>query len=75
MSTAGMKEFEEALRAIDVARVRAVLESDPGVRESIDAPILDFGAPAVVWAASTLNEELLETLVEFGADIDARSHA
>ncbi len=68
-----MREFIDALRAIDPPRVRRVLEADPEVRASIDAPVLDFGSPPIVWAASTLNEELIETLVEFGADIDARS--
>ena len=68
-----LEEFTAAVRAIDPARVRRVVESDSRVRGSIDAPVFDFGAPAIVWAAGTKNVELLRTLVELGADVDARS--
>lgn len=64
-----------AIRGNDGALVRAVLARHPSLREKIDEPLpgLAFDAPAVVAASHRENREMMEALLEAGADINARS--
>jgi ankyrin repeat protein len=64
-------EFVEAVGAGQTARVRTLLTTTPAVRPYIDRPLFPFGAPAVVAAKD--DREMVATLLEFGADINARS--
>ncbi len=68
----GRKEqFVQAVLDADADAVRAVLEADPATRDKIDAPWLPFDSPAIVHVAG--NRELTDVLLEFGADVNAKS--
>lgn len=53
--------------------MRALLASDPWLREHIDEPWGYFDAPALVEASSRGDAEIMRVLVEAGADVNARS--
>lgn len=76
MRRAGLTEifgqFAQAVRRGDTARVRELLETTPPLAERINDPVIDFDAPAVVVAAGC-NREVLDVLLEHGADINATS--
>ncbi len=65
--------FREAVEAEDVARVRRLLHRYPSVREAIDEPAFSFAQPALVFASFRTNPELMNALLDGGADVDARS--
>jgi Ankyrin repeats (many copies)/Ankyrin repeat len=64
-------EFVNAVKAQDAAKVRSLLTNAPALRGHIDRPLFHFGAQAVINA--TNNREIVDTLLEFGANINARS--
>jgi hypothetical protein len=64
-------EFAEAVEAQDAARVRTLLAASSALGRHIDKPLFHFGAQAILTARN--NRELVETLLEFGANINARS--
>jgi ankyrin repeat protein len=63
--------FDIAVRAGDAERARSILAADAGVRAQIDAPRFDFDSPAIHQAKKHL--PLVDVLLEYGADINARS--
>jgi len=65
-------ELVEAVKAEDAPRVRTLLASTPALRQHIDRPLLHFGAQAIIAAKN--NRLIVDTLLEFGANINARSH-
>ena len=65
--------FIEAVRNEDVKTVKTLLENDPVLAAHINEPWLDFDAPAIVFAASRGNRELIDVLLAAGADIDVKS--
>ncbi|MGI8782459.1 MAG: ankyrin repeat domain-containing protein [Acidobacteriota bacterium] len=64
-------EFVEAVRAQDAAKVRTLLANTPALRPHIDRPLFSFGGQAILAAKN--NRQVAETLLEFGANINARS--
>lgn len=64
-------EFVEAVNARDGAKVRTLLATAPTLRPHIDRPLFPFGAPAILAAKD--DREMVDALLEFGADINARS--
>ncbi len=60
-----------AFQARDVAAVRRVFQRHPELRAQVDAPVFAFDSPAIVAYANNL--PMLEVLLEFGADPNARS--
>jgi hypothetical protein len=64
-------EFVEAVEAQDAARVRTLLVNTPALGAHIDRPLFHFGGQAIVAAKN--NRPMVETLLEFGANINARS--
>lgn len=66
-----LRAFEAAVRALDVAAVRQILERSPEILERVNDPIFDFGQRATHVAAN--QPELLEFLLRSGADINLRS--
>lgn len=64
-------EFVAAVKAEEAVAVRALLANAPALRRYIDRPLFHFGAQAIIVAKS--NRQIVETLLEFGANINARS--
>ena len=67
------ERFREAVERSDVAELRALVEGDPELRAHIDEPWFSFMKPALVAAAAGMDRELVDALLDLGADIDARS--
>lgn len=65
-------QFAQAVRHGDKSRVRELLETAPALAERINDPVIDFDAPAVVVAAGC-SREVVDVLLEHGADINATS--
>ena len=67
-----LEQFKRAVRAGDAKAVHALLERHADVRESLDAPIFGFDSPALV-AVSGQHVDVIDVLLEFGADPNRRS--
>jgi ankyrin repeat protein len=65
--------FITAVENGDVETVKNLLASDQTLIAHIDAPWFSFDAPAIVFAASSGNRELIDVLLSTGADIDVKS--
>ena len=65
--------FITAVQDGDVDTVRHLLATDEVLAAQIDAPWFSFDAPAIVFAAASGNRELIEVLIDAGADIDVKS--
>ena len=65
--------FRRAVGEADLPGLRRLLQREPAAQDLINAPIFSFDSPAIVHAAGGGNLELIETLLEFGADPNARS--
>lgn len=59
-----------AFAADDAVQVRAILARSPRLRTMIDAPVGPFDTPAIV---NVRSREMLDVLLDAGADINARS--
>jgi ankyrin repeat protein len=70
--TEPFRQFTVAVQQGNAARVRELLAATPALVQRIDDPVIDFDAPAVVIAAGR-SRELLDVLLEHGADINAKS--
>ena len=72
----GVKEFAEAVRANDVARVRDLLGRFPGLMASLDEAMPDasFGETPLLAAVHQNNREMVDVLLEAGANVNQRSH-
>ena len=57
----------------DVDTVKHLLTTDKALASQIDAPWFSFDAPAIVFAAASGNRELIEVLLDAGANIDVKS--
>lgn len=66
--------FQSAVRVGDSEAVRALLGRHDYLRSEIDSPWFDFDAPALLIAANRQDRTLIEALLDFGADPNARSH-
>ena len=66
-------EYIEAVNKGDANRVKSLLADNEALLEFIDAPWFAFDAPAIVFAAASGNRELIQVLLDAGADIDAKS--
>lgn len=64
-------EFVDAVKAQDAATIRTLLTKTPALRRHIDRPVLHFGAQAII--AARHNRAIVDTLLEFGANINVRS--
>ena len=65
--------FITAVQDGDIDTVRHLLATDEVLAAQIDAPWFSFDAPAIVFAAASGNRELIEVLLDAGADIDVKS--
>jgi ankyrin repeat protein len=67
-----LEQFKHAVRRRDARGLRRVFEQHPEVRARIDDPIFGFDSPAIV-AVSSEGIELVDVLLEFGADPNRKS--
>ena len=67
-----IERFKHAVRRGDAQTLRALLKQHADVRASVDAPIFDFDAPALV-CVSDEHPDVVDALLEFGADPNRRS--
>lgn len=67
------RAFIEAVRHRSPLAVRAALAEYPRLREKLNEPWFDFGGTALNMAVGARNRELIDVLLDAGADIDARS--
>ena len=65
--------FITAVQNGDIDTLKHLLVTDETLVAQIDAPWFSFDAPAIVFAAASGNRELIEVLLDAGADIDVRS--
>ncbi len=70
---AALEAFKSAVRDGEGAKLKTLLENHPQLREQLAAPLFSFDSPAVVYAAGRLDRKVLDVLLEYGADINARS--
>lgn len=66
-------EYIEGINKGDANRVESLLVDNDALLAFIDAPWFAFDAPAIVFAAASGNRELIQVLLDAGADIDAKS--
>jgi ankyrin repeat protein len=66
-----LDDFVAAVKAADAPAVRALLAASPALGQHINRPLFHFGAQAIVAAKD--NRAIVETLLEFGADINVKS--
>src|SRR5437764_1112383 len=64
--------FQEAVRSGDATQLRQILSNHAELRPRINEPVFCFDLPAIGVAAGK-NRESVDVLLEFGADINARS--
>lgn len=64
-----------AVRANDAALVRQVLKRHPALKSRLDEPLPNFGfdAPALIGAVNHGNREMVDVLLDEGADINVRT--
>jgi len=76
MTADPMEALATALNRRDPAGVRKVLAEHPGLKARLDEPLPggEFGATALLTAAHQGNRELVDLLLDAGADINQRSH-
>ncbi len=65
--------FITAVEAGDADAVRRLVATDETLALHVDAPWFSFAAPAIVFAAASRNRDLIQVLLEAGADVDAKS--
>jgi len=65
------EQFDRAVRAGDCARARELLSKHADIRAAINEGRFDFDSPAIHQARKNL--PLVDVLLEYGADINARS--
>ena len=65
-----LREAGEAFSTSDAARLRELLTRYPALKQAIDEPLGPFDSPAVTHVAT---REMLDVLLEAGADINVRS--
>jgi ankyrin repeat protein len=68
-----IEQIKEAMFADDTNALTQLLESHPGLKSQIDAPLFPFDQPAIVFAAGRGRRQIVEALLNAGANVNARS--
>ena len=71
--TATLEAFKTAVQNGDSVRLKTLLENHLELRTQIDAPLFAFDSPAILHAVGRKDRDVLDVLLEYGADINARS--
>jgi ankyrin repeat protein len=67
------ERFKGAIRARDVGELRQLLPLRAKLRDVVNAPIFGFDSPAIVAVSGAGNVELIDVLLQLGADPNRRS--
>jgi ankyrin repeat protein len=67
------RQFKQAVARGDADALRRLFMECPDLKSRINDPLFAFDSPAIVAAAGAGNRDLLEALLDLGADINARS--
>jgi ankyrin repeat protein len=70
---AAFDAFKRAVREGDSARAKRLLNDTPGLKDRINDPWDHFDSPAILGVASRGDRAMLDVLLAFGADINAKS--
>jgi ankyrin repeat protein len=65
-----LAQYRRAVNAGDTAEVRRLLETEPYLRQNLNAPIFAFDGRAILQAK---DPAMLDLLLDYGADINAKS--
>jgi ankyrin repeat protein len=65
-----LAQYRRAVNAGDAAEVRRLLDTEPYVRQNLNAPIFAFDGRAILHAKEPA---MVDLLLEYGADINAKS--
>jgi len=65
--------FQHAVRQADSVALRQLLLDHPDLRARIDEPLFDFDSPAITFVAGPGDRQLIDVLLDAGANINARS--
>lgn len=67
--------LQAAIKANDAALVRKVLARHPALKPQLDEPLSNYGfdTPALIAAVQRNNREMIDALLDAGADINART--
>ncbi len=65
--------FRDAVLSGDPDRLRALAEAHPEVSELTEAPIFSFGGKALGEAAARCDRDMVDLLIDLGADLEGRS--
>ncbi|HEV8496938.1 MAG TPA: hypothetical protein VGQ56_08760 [Gemmatimonadaceae bacterium] len=68
-----IERFKRAVHEGDASALRMVLEQHEELRSSLDAPIFGFDSPALVAVSGSNQVDMIDVLLEFGADPNRRS--
>lgn len=68
-----LEEVHEAVRESDAPALRRLLGENAELRSRLNEPVFAFDSPAIVAVAGGATAELVDVLLEFGADPNARS--
>jgi ankyrin repeat protein len=66
-------EFRRAFAACDAGAVRALFRRHPAARRLVDAPLFPFDSPALAHFAGSDDVEMIDVLLEAGADPNRRT--
>ena len=71
-----MEELSHAIQTSDVPRARRALDQHPELKPQLNdaIPNAGFGTTLLLAAVQRTNKDLIDMLIEAGADINARSH-
>jgi ankyrin repeat protein len=72
-SSSPIERFKRAVDDRDAPALRRVLEESKEARAAINEPLFGFDSPALVSVAGDRDLELVDTLLEFGADPNRKS--
>lgn len=68
-----IEQFKQAIDNNDIKAVERLLQSNPFLANEINEPWFAFDTPAIVIAAHRGSRELVDVLLQFGANINAKS--
>lgn len=65
------RRFVHAVKALNASALHELLSAHPELRAILDEPLFDADQPAIVFARG--NHAVVDVLLDYGADINARS--